>query len=64
MATWSCSGNLRFGTLTGLYALIHDSFKIPGFLSVPASSDRLGAARRQGQYAVKGAAARGVCYLR
>jgi len=64
MATWSCSGNMRFDTLTELPALIHDSFRILGFLSVPASSDRLGAARRQGQYAVKGSGARGVRYLR
>jgi hypothetical protein len=48
----------------GSYALIHENFRVPGFLSIPASSDRLGAARRQGQYAVKGSGARGVCYPR
>ena len=39
---------------TGLYAQIHENFRVPGFLSVPASFDRLGAACRQGQDAGKG----------
>jgi hypothetical protein len=64
MATWSCSGNLRVGTLTGWYAQTHENFKVSGFRSVPESSERLGATRRQGQYAVNGSGARGGCYLR
>ena len=38
----------------GLYAQIHENFRVPSFLSVPASSDRLGAARRRGRDAGKG----------
>jgi hypothetical protein len=63
MAAWSCSGNLLFGTLTGLCAQTHENFRIPGFLSIPAFSDHLGAARREGQCAVKGSDERGGCYL-
>ena len=37
-----------------LYAQTHENFRILGFLSVPASSDGLVAARRQVHYAGKG----------
>ena len=38
----------------GLCAQIHENFRVPSFLSVPASSDRLGAVRRRGRDAGKG----------
>ena len=60
MGAWRCSGNLRVRTLTGLYTQTHENFRVSGFRSVPASSDGLGAARRRGQYVVKGSGARGV----
>jgi len=41
-------------TVKGLYAQIHENFRAPSFLSVPAPFDRLGAVHRQGQDADKG----------
>ena len=38
----------------GLYAQIHENFRVPSFLSVPRSFDRLDVVRRQGRDAGKG----------
>lgn len=50
----------QFIAILGSYAPIHENFRVLGFLSVPASYDRHGAARRQGQLPSKGLA-RAVC---
>ena len=52
----------QFIAILGSYAPIHENFRVPAFLSVPASYDRLGAARRQGQLPLKGLA-RAVCVI-